>query len=67
VAYVRRPYARLLPALPALAPRDRATAFLAVPAIRLVGDLAKMAGYPAGLVWRVRSRAVGRPDSRVVG
>jgi len=27
-----------------------------VPVIRLVGDAAKMAGYPAGWVWRIRRR-----------
>jgi glycosyltransferase involved in cell wall biosynthesis len=59
-AYVRGPYARLLPALPALGPRDRAAALLAVPAIRLVGDLAKMAGYPAGLLWRARRHGLRR-------
>jgi hypothetical protein len=25
-----------------------------VPALRAVGDVAKMAGYPAGLLWRRR-------------
>ncbi|HEX5504479.1 MAG TPA: glycosyltransferase [Thermomicrobiales bacterium] len=60
MAYIRRPYARLAPWLPTLTPRDRAAALLAVPAIRLVGDLAKLAGYPAGLIWRARrSRVVG--------
>lgn len=54
VAYVRRPYARLLPQIAALPPRERAQALTLVPIIRLVGDLAKMAGYPAGLLWRWR-------------
>ena len=31
-------------------------AALLVPVIRLVGDAAKMAGYPVGLLWRLRNR-----------
>lgn len=50
--YCRRPAQRLWPAvqswsLPAL---SRALALIGL--IRLVGDLAKMAGYPVGLIWR---------------
>jgi glycosyltransferase involved in cell wall biosynthesis len=56
-AYVRRPYLRLLSSLPALAPGDRLAALLAVPACRLVGDVAKMVGYPVGLIWRARHLA----------
>lgn len=53
--YVRRPLARLhvisrdMP----LPPRVYAAAL--VPVIRLVGDAAKMAGYPVGLRWRWRN------------
>lgn len=65
-AYVRRPYTRLLPALPALGPRDRAAALLAVPVIRLAGDFAKMAGYPVGLLWRARRYGLRR-DWRTIG
>lgn len=32
-----------------------------VPLIRATGDLAKMAGYPAGVRWRRRMKAEGRP------
>jgi glycosyltransferase involved in cell wall biosynthesis len=46
--------------LPALwrdyAPRDRLKAALWVPVIRVVGDVAKMVGYPVGLWWRWRHR-----------
>jgi len=35
-----------------------------IPLIRVAGDLAKMAGYPVGVVWRLRHRP---PDWRVVG
>ncbi|MBN2470123.1 MAG: glycosyl transferase family 2, partial [Anaerolineae bacterium] len=40
----------------------RARAWLLVPVIRVVGDLAKMAGYPAGWAWRLRHNP---PDWRV--
>jgi glycosyltransferase involved in cell wall biosynthesis len=56
-AYVRRPYARLLPCLSSLCHRERLAALAWVPAIRLIGDVAKMLGYPAGLWWRRRHRA----------
>jgi glycosyltransferase involved in cell wall biosynthesis len=52
--YVRRPYARLIPWLAPLTMAERTTALAAVPLIRIVGDLAKMAGYPVGLLWRWR-------------
>ena len=51
-AYVRRPYTRLLPTLVGLPIRDRAVAIALVPLVRLIGDLAKMLGYPVGLLWR---------------
>jgi hypothetical protein len=53
-AYCRRPYARLLPMLRGLSPASALYAISLVPLIRLTGDLAKMAGYPAGVWWRVR-------------
>jgi len=53
-AYVRRPYARLAPALPELSWRSRLLVLAWVPAIRVIGDVAKMAGYPVGLAWRLR-------------
>ncbi|MEI7772930.1 MAG: glycosyl transferase, partial [Chloroflexales bacterium] len=49
--YTRGPYRRLWPRLAGRTPAERAYALALVPAIRLVGDLAKMAGYPVGL-WR---------------
>lgn len=59
-AYTRRPYVRLLPLL-ANRPLDERLAMLAwVPLVRLVGDLAKMAGYPVGVWWRLR-HAPARP------
>jgi glycosyltransferase involved in cell wall biosynthesis len=53
-AYVRRPYQRLVPLLAGLSPRQQAYAVMLVPALRLVGDVAKMLGYPAGVLWRLR-------------
>lgn len=54
LAYLRRPYQRLFPYLPSLSPRERLVAASHVPLIRLVGDGAKLAGYPVGLLWRWR-------------
>jgi hypothetical protein len=54
LAYCWRPYARLLPYLATLTPREAGLALALVPVIRLVGDLAKMMGYPAGCWWRRR-------------
>lgn len=51
-AYCRRPYARLIPRLQGLAPAAAFYAFALVPMIRITGDLAKMAGYPVGVLWR---------------
>ncbi|MCS6883228.1 MAG: glycosyltransferase [Oscillochloridaceae bacterium] len=55
-AYTRGPYRRLWPHLAGRPLRERAAALALVPVIRLVGDLAKMAGYPAGLAQRRRAR-----------
>ncbi|HEY8601540.1 MAG TPA: glycosyltransferase [Thermomicrobiales bacterium] len=60
LGYTRRPYARLLPWLDGLGTTERATAVAYVPIIRLAGDLAKMAGYPVGLIWRWRRYGVRR-------
>jgi len=32
-----------------------------VPVIRVAGDIAKMMGYPVGVVWRIKHQAAGRP------
>ncbi len=52
--HLRTPYQRLFPRLKGLAPAEKAEAIAWVPILRVVGDLAKMAGYPAGLLWRWR-------------
>jgi hypothetical protein len=56
-AYTYKPYRRLLPMLRGLSAGQAAYALALVPVIRLVGDVAKMAGYPVGVVWRLRRRA----------
>lgn len=61
LAYCWRPYARLLPYLRGLGPRAGSRAVALVPLIRLVGDLAKMAGYPVGVAWRLARPDRGRP------
>ncbi len=55
LGYCRTPYRRLLPHLSGLSISDRIVAAALVPVIRLVGDVAKMVGYPAGWVWRLRN------------
>jgi glycosyltransferase involved in cell wall biosynthesis len=65
--YLWSPYKRLWPLLGSLSPSTslrtgpigRLEALLWVPIIRLVGDLAKMAGYPIGLIWRWKHRTQG--------
>jgi GT2 family glycosyltransferase len=52
--YTRRPVTRLLPLLRGLSPGEAAYALALVPVIRLVGDVAKMLGYPMGVWWRIR-------------
>lgn len=54
--YSRRPAQRLWPATYGWRPPTRLRAFALIPVIRLIGDLAKMAGYPVGLYWRITHR-----------
>ena len=58
--YCRRPWQRLMRVGRDLSPGERLGAALWVPVIRVVGDCAKMAGYPVGLWWRWRNRT--RPE-----
>ena len=50
------PWRRLPPLWQGYGPLDRLKSILWVPLIRLVGDAAKMVGYPVGLWWRWRHR-----------
>lgn len=58
VLYLRRPVARMR--WERLKGRERALALVLLPGIRAVGDMAKMAGYPAGVWWRWRRRGTQR-------
>jgi hypothetical protein len=59
IAYTRTPYRRLWPKLKSLAPMDRLKSIVLVPIIRVVGDVAKMIGYPVGVTWRLRYHKQG--------
>ena len=56
MAYCFRPLVRLHEATTNWKLLTRAWAFALVPVIRFVGDVAKMLGYPAGVLWRLRSK-----------
>jgi len=53
--YCAAPYRRLRPRLAELPLGSQLHAILLVPIIRLVGDVAKMLGYPTGWIWRLRN------------
>jgi glycosyltransferase involved in cell wall biosynthesis len=53
--YTATPYRRLWPLLTDYGVLDRLRAMLLVPVIRVAGDVAKMLGYPSGLMWRWRN------------
>ncbi|MFI5268442.1 MAG: glycosyltransferase [Chloroflexota bacterium] len=55
-AYLWKPMRRLRAAAEGARLADWLYMLALVPVIRLVGDVAKMAGYPAGLLWRLRHR-----------
>lgn len=57
--YVRTPYRRLFrhfPEFSALSLPQKLLATAYVPLIRLTGDIAKMCGYPPGILWRLTRR-----------
>lgn len=54
--YCRRPGQRLWANTWGWRPPSRLRAFGLIPIIRLVGDVAKMLGYPMGLLWRWQHR-----------
>ncbi|MCU0500209.1 MAG: glycosyltransferase [Anaerolineae bacterium] len=58
--YCAAPYRRLRPRLAELPLGGKLYSILLVPIIRFVGDVAKMLGYPAGWMWRLRHWA--RPE-----
>jgi len=57
VAYTRTPYRRLWPKLRKMAFADKLKAIALVPIIRVTGDVAKMIGYPVGVMWRRQNRS----------
>ena len=62
-AYLYRPYRHLASALRGRPAAEAIAAIGWVPIVRLIGDVAKMVGYPVGVVWRLRcARAVPRVD-----
>ena len=52
--YLYRPWRRVVKSTSGLPAGDRLLAFGYVPYLRLVGDVAKMIGYPVGVLWRLR-------------
>ncbi|HXF60425.1 MAG TPA: glycosyltransferase [Caldilineaceae bacterium] len=60
ILYCRRPWLRLRRLGSGLTPGEWLRAAAWVPLIRVVGDVAKMAGYPVGVIWRWRNRR--RPE-----
>jgi glycosyltransferase involved in cell wall biosynthesis len=52
--YTRRPYQRLGKMMEGMTTGQGLRAIGLVPVIRVVGDAAKMVGYPVGWVWRLR-------------
>ncbi|MDQ2806195.1 MAG: glycosyl transferase, partial [Chloroflexota bacterium] len=62
--YCATPYRRLRPWLADLSPAARVQAVAWVPLIRLVGDVAKMAGYPVGVGRRLRRGRFAHPLHR---
>lgn len=54
--YCQRPAQRLWGNTWGWRPPSRIRAFALIPIIRFLGDVAKMLGYPVGLIWRLRNR-----------
>lgn len=54
------PYKRLWPMIQGYSFADKVKAILWVPIIRVTGDIAKMIGYPVGVLWRLRRRYESR-------
>ena len=54
----RTPYKRLWPMMKGYRFADKIRAILWVPIIRVTGDIAKMLGYPVGVLWRLQRHRV---------
>lgn len=57
--YIKTPAARFLNLSANLGVGKRSLGLALVPMIRLTGDLAKMAGYPVGVLWRLKREHEG--------
>ena len=59
--YLRQPYHRLpqVPAFESMTLGQKLHAAALIPLIRVTGDIAKMLGYPVGLLWRARQARRG--------
>jgi glycosyltransferase involved in cell wall biosynthesis len=62
--YTYRPYCHLLRMWGKLNTVEKLEATLLVPVIRVTGDVAKMVGYPVGVMWRLKHRAGAEPPGR---
>jgi GT2 family glycosyltransferase len=58
-AYHKMPYVRLTHLWKNLPALEKLKAALLVPVIRVVGDVAKMLGYPVGVWWRYQRQRMG--------
>jgi glycosyltransferase involved in cell wall biosynthesis len=56
VLYLTRPYQRLIPSLRSLSRSGQLQAIGWVPIVRVAGDVAKMMGYPVGIMWRIQHK-----------
>ena len=61
VVYMRAPYRRFAKLAKNLPISEKMNAAGLIPTIRVIGDLAKMTGYPAGLVWRWKNKSATQP------
>jgi glycosyltransferase involved in cell wall biosynthesis len=61
LAYMRLPLRRIGPKLRALTWPQRLLAVAYIPLIRIMGDVAKMMGYPVGVAWRLTSTNPSTP------
>lgn len=58
--YLKRPYQRLVPMIKGRPLFEQIEAFFWVPIIRVTGDIAKIMGYPIGVIWRLKNRSSDR-------
>lgn len=59
------PYKRLIPMIMSFSLPNKLKAIALVPVIRITGDIAKMVGYPVGILWRLKHHGVLRSKKMV--